>query len=63
MDPCKKKKLKIFTTQCCRPEISKAMNSVRSNKLEYQRFTPSGYKDIEIRKIEKLKNIYIYIYM
>ena len=32
----------------------KTMNSVRSNhlSLKYQRFTPSGYKDIGIRKFE-----------
>ena len=28
------------------------MNSIRSNSLKYQRFTPSGCKDIEERKCE-----------
>ena len=32
------------------------MNSVRSNNqiLKYHRFTPSGCKDIEIRKLDKV---------
>jgi len=45
------------------------MNFVRSNKqsMEYQRFTPLGYKDIKIRKIEfttavKLKNNLCFTY-
>ena len=34
------------------------MNSVRQNNinLKYQRFTPSGCKDIEIRKFEFVAN-------
>ena len=34
------------------------MNSVRSNNpsLKYQRFTPSGCKDIEMRKLEIVTN-------
>ena len=43
----------IFETQCRRPYIFQAMNSVGSNNLsfKYQRFTPLGCKDIEVGKI------------
>ena len=40
-----------FATKCCRPQIFHTMNSVRSNILSRKsRFTPSGCKDIRIRK-------------
>ena len=45
---------KIFATQSLKHEIFQTMSSVRSNNLclKYQRFTPSGYKEIWIRKLE-----------
>ena len=44
----------IFATQCRRPYIFQTMNSVRLNNvsLKYQRPSPSGCKDIGIRKFE-----------
>ena len=44
----------ILATQCRRPYMFQTVNSVRSNNLslKYQRFTPSGFKDIRIRNIE-----------
>jgi len=42
-----------------RPYIFQTMKSVRSKylSLKYQMFTPSGYKDIEIRKFEFVAKI------
>ena len=42
----------IFSTQSCKPLIFQTINSVRSINLslKYQRFTPSGCKDIRIGK-------------
>ena len=42
----------IFSTHPLRTEICQTTNSVGSNNLslKYQRFTPSGCKDIEITK-------------
>ena len=44
----------IFATQCRRPLIFQARNSVILNNqsLKYQRFTPLGPKDIRIRAFE-----------
>ena len=44
----------IFAIRCFRPFISQTVNYVGPNNLslKYKRFTPSGYKDIEIRKFE-----------
>ena len=44
----------ILATQCRRPQIFQTNNSVRSNNLslKYQRFIPTGCRDIEIRKFE-----------
>ena len=44
----------IFATQCSRTLVLQTMNSVLSNNLslKYQRFKPSGFKDIEIQKFE-----------
>ena len=41
------------TTQCCRPLIFQTINSDGSNNqsLKYQRFTPSCFRDIGIRKL------------
>ena len=46
--------LYIFVTQCGRPQIFQTMNSVRwkNLSLKYQRFAPSGGKNIGIRKSE-----------
>ena len=43
-----------FATLCRRPLIFQTMNYVRSNSqsLKYQRFTPSYYTDIGVRKVE-----------
>ena len=43
----------IFAIQCRRPSIFQTMNVVRSNNisLKYQRFIPSGCRDIGIRKL------------
>ena len=43
-----------LSNRCRRPLIFQTMNSVKSNSLslKYRRFTPSGCKDIEIRKFE-----------
>ena len=45
----------IFATQCRRPLIYQTMNNFRSIRLslKYQRFTPSGCKDIGIRVCDK----------
>ena len=45
---------KIFSTQSSRPSIFQTMNYVRLNNpsLKYQRFTPSGCRDIGNRKFE-----------
>ena len=42
----------FFAPRCNRPLIFQNINSNRSHSLslKYQRFTPEGYKDIEIRK-------------
>ena len=42
--------------QRCRPQIFQTINSVRSKNLslKYQRFRPSGCKDIGIRKLVSL---------
>ena len=39
--------------------LPQTLNSVKSNNLslKYQRFTPSGYKDIKIKKISFVKII------
>ena len=44
----------ILATQCRRPLIFQTINSVRPNNpsLKYQRFIPTGCRDIEIRKFE-----------
>ena len=44
----------ISGTRCRRPLIFQTMKSIRSNSLilKYYRFTLSGCKDIDIRKIE-----------
>jgi len=44
----------ILATRCCRPLMFQTMNSVRLNSLslKYHWFTPSGFKDIRIRKFE-----------
>ena len=44
----------IFSTQCCRPLIFQTMNYVRLSNpsLKYQRFTPTGCRDIGIRKFD-----------
>ena len=44
----------IFGTQCLRPYLFQTKYSVRSNNLslKYQRFTPSGSKDIGIQKFK-----------
>ena len=44
----------ICSTQCRRSSIFQTMNSVRpkSLSLKYQRFTPSDFKEIGIRKFE-----------
>ena len=41
----------IFAIQCRKPLIFQSMNSVRSNSLslKYQKFTPTGWKDMGIR--------------
>ena len=41
----------IFGTWCRRPSTSLTKNSIWSNglSLKYQRFNPSGYKDIGIK--------------
>jgi len=46
--------LYIVLTQCRRPSIFQTMYSVISNNLslKYQRFKPSGCRDIEIRKFK-----------
>ena len=43
-----------LATHSPRPLIFQTINSVRSNSLslKYQRFTPSGCKDIEVRKCD-----------
>ena len=44
----------IFATQCRRTLLLQTINSVLSNNLslKYQRFKPSGFKDIEIQQIK-----------
>ena len=44
----------ILATQCHRPQIFQTISSVRSNNLslKFQRFTPTGCRDIEMRKFE-----------
>ena len=44
----------IFATRSRKPLLFQTMNSVRSKsqRLKYQRFTPHGFKDKEIRKFE-----------
>ena len=44
----------ILTTRCRRPLIFQTMYTVRLNSisLKYHRFTPSGCKDIGLRKFE-----------
>ena len=46
--------LYICATRCCIPLIFQTMNSVRSKclSLKYNMFTPSGCKDIGIRKFD-----------
>ena len=55
------RKLEFFFLYLCTPMslIFQTMNSVRSNslRLKYYRFTPSGYKDKEIRKLEFVAKI------
>ena len=43
----------VFATKCRNPQIFQTMNSDGSNNhsLKYQRFTPSGFRDIGIRKL------------
>ena len=43
----------IFYDQFCRPYIFQTMNSdgSKNQSLKYQRFMPSGIKDIGIRKM------------
>jgi len=53
----------IFATRYCRPLIFQAMNSIRSNNpsLKYQRFSPSGWKDLGNRKVcDKTQFLSIY---
>ena len=44
----------IFATQCLRPHVFQNKYTVRSNNLslKYQRFTPSGSKDMGIKKFK-----------
>ena len=55
----------IFATQCRRPQIFQTMNSVRSNSvsLKYQRPTPSGCKDIGVRKFEFVAKTQFFCYI
>ena len=50
-----------FTTQCHIPLECQTMNSVRLNdpSLKYQRFAPSGCKDMKIRKLEFVTKIQV----
>ena len=44
----------IISIRCCRRLIFQTINSVRSNSLslKYQRLTPSGYRDLRIKKFK-----------
>ena len=65
--------LHIFATKSRRPQIFQTMNSARCKNLslKYQRFAPSGRKNISIRKSEFVtktqflyqKNNYFYLDM
>ena len=52
----------FFATHCCWPKIFWTKNSVRSNNqiLKYQKFKPSGYKNIGLRKCNLIGRYRLY---